>query len=409
MSSATPPIPNADEPFRLRSLIGSVYAPTVLYAIGQGIAIPVIPLFAGDLGAGIALIGLIVALRGLGSMAFDVPAGLLVSRFGARTTMAAGTAGTALAALGMALSGSTAQLGVLMFASGAAMAVWMVSRLTYVTALAPVAHRGRAIALVGGSNRVGVFIGPVLGGFVGSIFGLAAVFYVQAAVVALGTILLLARTPGHVASPVETHEARAHARIGRTIVEYRRAFLSAGSVAVALVLMRQARQVLMPLWGDSIGLDVAEIGVAIGLASAVDATLFYPVGIVMDRWGRKWAIVPSLVTLAGGLMLLPLAQSFAPFILVGLLTGFGNGLGSGAVMTLGADLAPADRAGEFLGVWRLVSDGGAAIAPLAVGAAAEALTLGVASVATGGLGLIAAAVMVVAVAETLQRGPPPSD
>ncbi|MEZ4501428.1 MAG: MFS transporter [Dehalococcoidia bacterium] len=403
---APPPASGAPPtPFRLTSLIGPVYAPTVLYAIGQGIAIPVVPLFAKELGAGLGLVGLIVAVRGIGSMLFDVPAGLLVSRFGGRSTMAAGTAGTALAAVGVAFSTNAWQLAALMLLTGASMSVWQVSRLTYIAEAAPAASRGRAIALAGGSNRIGVFIGPFLGGFVGSAFGLASVFFVQAAVVAAGALFVLWRTPAGVAAPATSRDGHAHARIGRTLVEYRRSFLTVGLVALALVLMRQARQVIMPLWGDEIGLDVAEIGVVIGLASAADMVLFYPVGVVMDRYGRKFAVVPSLITLGTGMILIPVADSFVPFLLAGLLTGFGNGLGSGVVMTLGADLAPRDRAGEFLGVWRLISDSGAAAAPIAVGAAAEVLTLGIASVATGGLGLAAAVVMVLFVSETLGREP----
>ena len=132
-------------------------------------------------------------------------------------------------------------------------------------------------------------------------------------------------------------------------------------------------------------------------------TLFYPVGVVMDRWGRKWTIIPSLAVLSLSLMLIPLTGGFATFLAVGLLSGFGNGLGSGAVMTLGADLAPPDAAAEFLGVWRFVSDVGAAAAPAAVGGLAAALTLGFAAVATGGVGLVGAATMFVLVRETLRR------
>ena len=184
----------------------------------------------------------------------------------------------------------------------------------------------------------------------------------------------------------------------------RRSLLVAGSVAVALVLIRHGRQILIPLWGDAIGLDVAQIGLVFGLASAVDMTLFYPVGVVMDRWGRKWTIVPSLAVLSLSLMLIPLTGGFVSLLAVGLLGGFGNGFGSGAVMTLGADLAPPDAAGEFLGVWRFVGDVGAASAPAAVGGLAAALTLGAAAVATGGIGVIGAVTMLVLVRETLRRG-----
>ena len=52
-----------------------------------------------------------------------------------------------------------------------------------------------------------------------------------------------------------------------------------------------------------------------------------------------------------------------------MLAGIGNGLGSGIVLTLGADLAPADERSRFLGVWRLVGDCGVLAGPLLTSAA----------------------------------------
>jgi MFS-type transporter involved in bile tolerance (Atg22 family) len=83
--------------------------------------------------------------------------------------------------------------------------------------------------------------------------------------------------------------------------------------------------------------------------------------------------------------------------------GLGNGLGSGTMMTLGADLAPADSRGEFLGVWRLIGDGGSAGGPVVVGAVADVLGLSLATFTIAGVGLLAAAMLGTLVPETLQR------
>ena len=141
-------------------------------------------------------------------------------------------------------------------------------------------------------------------------------------------------------------------------------------------------------------------------------TLFLPVGMVMDRWGRKYSIVPCLLLLGGSMALVPLTHSFLPFLAVGLLSGFANGLGSGANMTMGSDLAPRDGGGAFLGVWRLIGDSGAAAAPMVVGGLAQAVTLGAAAVTTGGIGIVGAAIMLFFVTETISKdkdradGPP---
>ena len=84
-----------------------------------------------------------------------------------------------------------------------------------------------------------------------------------------------------------------------------------------------------------------------------------------------------------GLLALPLTTTLAGVAALALLMGVGNGLGSGIVMTLGADAAPAAGRAPFLGVWRLLSLVGHNGASLVVGAVAAVATIGVASVAVG--------------------------
>jgi hypothetical protein len=85
--------------------------------------------------------------------------------------------------------------------------------------------------------------------------------------------------------------------------------------------------------------------------------------------------------------------------------GLGNGIGSGTMMTLGADLAPRQATGEFLGVWRLIGDVGATGGPLAVGAIADAVGLTLAAFSLAGVGVLAAGTLLLFVKETLDQGP----
>ena len=138
----------------------------------------------------------------------------------------------------------------------------------------------------------------------------------------------------------------------------------------------------------------------------MDAGLFYPSGYIMDRWGRKWASVPSLLTLAIGLLILPATTEVYGYALVAMLTGIGNGFGAGIVQVLGADFAPAAKRGEFLGVWRLIGDVGNAGGPFAVSFVVGVASLGLASICTGTLGLAGAVIMWLLVPETLVGGRP---
>jgi MFS family permease len=389
--------------FKIRSLTLSVYIPTILFSIGQGAVIPVIPLFALDLGASVAAAGLIVALRNIGQLIFDMPAGIAVSKWGDKGAMVAGTAMVSIVAIGAAFSPSPLVLGPLVLIMGGGWAFWQLARLAYVSEVAPIEQRGRALSMLGGMNRVGNFIGPVIGGLLGREFGLESAFIAQAVMgLAASAMMFAVVRKGSGSEEMEGGHGLT-GRLASTVIDNRRIFLAAGIPIIALSVLRQARQIFIPLWGDDIGLDVAEIGLVTSLSFLADAGVFYPVGAIMDRFGRKWAAVPCLMTLAIGLIILPATDEFYGFLVVAMLTGVGNGFGAGINMTLGADFAPEVGRGEFLGVWRLISDAGGAAGPLVISLLTAIGSLGLASVASGGIGLVGAVIMIVFVPETLRR------
>ena len=82
---------------------------------------------------------------------------------------------------------------------------------------------------------------------------------------------------------------------------------------------------------------------------------------------------------------------------------FANGLSSGTMMTLGSDLAPHSARGEFLGMWRLVGDGGVMGGPAVVGGIADLLSLPAAALVLSGAGLAAAGIFTFFVPETLVK------
>jgi MFS family permease len=387
------------EPFRIRSLTGSVYLPNLLFAIGQGAAIPVIALVALDLGASPALAGAIVALRGIGTLVFDIPAGLVVARMGERWSMLLATASLGLVAVGIALGPSVEVFAVLVFLLGCSWSVWALARLTFATEATPLRQRGRVMSIMGGTMRIGQFIGPLLGGLVIIPFGLAAPFVLQA-LFAVAAAVTLWFTTEPVAPGVATVEEPV--RLRQILQDNRRTFGTAGLVAIVVQILRSSRQVIIPLWGDHLDLEASQISLIFGLSSGVEMLMFYPIGMLMDRKGRKWAAIPCLVLLSIGMAMIPFTTGFSELLWVGLFLGVANGLGAGINMTLGSDFSPSLGRSQFFGMWRLVSDVGTAGGPLLVAAVTSLISLGAAAVAVAGVGLIGAGIMWRAVPETLQ-------
>ncbi|MDN5772088.1 MAG: MFS transporter, partial [Microlunatus sp.] len=115
----------------------------------------------------------------------------------------------------------------------------------------------------------------------------------------------------------------------------------------------------------------------------VDMLLFFPGGMIMDRYGRAFVAVPAMLTLGLGFVLLPLTHTPLAVGLLACLMGLGNGISAGVVLTLGADAAPSVGRPQFLGGWRLCADLGHALGPLAIGGITVIATLGSAAVVMG--------------------------
>jgi MFS family permease len=168
--------------------------------------------------------------------------------------------------------------------------------------------------------------------------------------------------------------------------------------------MRSGPQVVIPLYAANIlGLDVSAIGMVMSIGSTLDMLLFYPAGVLMDRLGRKFAIVPSLLMMAIGIALVPLTQNISALLAVAMLTGLGNGLSSGALLTLGSDMAPPEGRSEFLGMWTLMGDLGTTTGPLAVGNLADVITLPATAWVIASAGLVGAAIFTFLVPEPVKR------
>lgn len=396
-----------DEPFRIRSLATTLYLPTLLFAMGQGAAIPMLALLALDLGASEAVAGAIVALRGLGMMLSDLPAGTLVSRVGDRRAMTLSSATLAVVALLIGLRVGLLAYAALVLLMGTAWSVWVLARMSYAAEQSPLAHRGRVMSMVGGVHRIGLFLGPVLGGIAVVPFGITGAFVLQAVLAGIASIVLYRTTP-HVGGPAAPTSSDGRS-FRAVFADHRTTLGTAGVVVVALQVLRSSREAIIPLWGNALGIGASEISLVFGISALMEIVLFYPVGLLMDRKGRKWALGPSMLLLSAGIASIPLSSDFASFVAVAVVIGLANGMGAGTNMTLGSDLSPTTGRSRFLAIWRFVSDVGTASGPLLVAGVTAVASLWLSAVTVGTAGLLGLGMLVSRVPETLASGRPGSD
>jgi MFS family permease len=376
------PLPVA--PTRLRDVAVAAYVPTLLVSLGQGAILPLVALSARDLGAGVGLAAFFVALIGLSQLVGDLPAGALAARIGEQRALVMACVLDAIALLGAFLAPNLLLLALAITAFGLSASVFSLARLAYLTEAIPIGLRARGMSTLGGTFRVGVFVGPFVGAALVSRWGISAA-YAFAAAVSLAAAIVCAFLPDVTREQRRERAAadRPHRSVFSVLTEHRRVLLTLGIGVLLISAARSTRQSIVPLWADSVGIDAATVSLIYGISAGVDMLLFYPGGAIMDRFGRVYVAVPAMVVLGLGFLLLPLTGAPLGVTAVAALMGLGNGISAGVVMTLGADAAPvADRA-QFIGGWRVCNDVGNAAGPLLVSAVSSVAPLAAAAVTMG--------------------------
>jgi MFS family permease len=356
----------------------TVYLPSLLFGIGQGAVVPVLVVSARDLGASLAVAGFVVALMGIGKIVADVPAGILADRVGERRAMLVAVAVALVSLVVCVFAPSVWILGAGITGLGLAQAVWGLARQAYLTEVMPYHLRARALSTLGGTQRIGLFIGPFMSAGAVSLWGVGSAYAIHVVVVVVAGGVMLA-----LPEPPTGRAERPSGPSTGTIEVFRRHLPVLRTLAVGALMLsavRAGRPVAIPLWAEHLGLDAAHTSLIFGVSGGIEALVFYPAGFLMDRYGRLFTVLTSTIGLALAYLLIPVTAGFVGLMCVGAVMGLFNGMGSGINMTISADVSPPDNRPTFLGAWRLLSDIGNGLGPVLVGGvAAVALAPAVAS------------------------------
>lgn len=381
----------------LRNLTLPVFLPVMVTEIGNGAVTPVIAISTRDFGGSTAIAALMVALLGIGRVIGDIPASVLAERVGDRRSMIV-AALVSFCAYGTCLvSGSLIVYAIGLLLAGMANATFYLARQSYVIETVPTELRARALSALGGAHRIGLFLGPLIGAGAIALWDVRAAYLIAISANVV-TALTLVVFKGDEDAAEAAHERRiTEHNSGRVLRENWKLFSTLGIAIVAVGAVRAARQTVVPIWSVHIGLGAAQTSLIFAIASAVDMALFYPAGKVMDTYGRLAVALPAMTILGGTMALLPLTHGIVSLTIVAMAMSFGNGIGAGIMMTLGADTAPVAGRLRFLGIWRFLSDSGNAAGPLLVSVIASVASLAAGIVSVGTLGLVASVCLYVLV------------
>ena len=325
--------------------------------LGIGIIIPVLPLWATELGATGFTLGVITAVFSVSRGLCQPLVGSLSDRWGRKGFLITGLFIYGLVGLLVPLAESVGQLVFIRLFQGVGAAMVVPVAMAYASMLAPPGEEGRSMSAINIAIFCGIGAGPVLGGLFADAFGLVSVFYVMAGLCFVAFLLVVRNLPA--CSPLDRPSRDGLVRsVGRML--RRRRTVGILLARFATVLMMVPTMAFLPLMmADWPGSGSVQAGVVIAGRTVMNAVLQVPFGRLTDRYDKVRLLIAGCVCMSVAIWMIPEMTGFATMLGAYLFLGFGE-----AVLwpVLGAWAAEEGRThfghGTMMGVFNLAMSAG---------------------------------------------------
>lgn len=366
------PAPEPPSPWR-RPEFRRLLPISVTVALGFGMLVPILPLYAESFDVGLAAIGLVQTVFGLTRFSFGLVAGLFVDRFGERASTLAGLLVVALSSYAAGFAESFPQLVAARGFGGAGSALFIAGLMNRILRIIEPAAMSRATGAFRSSFLVGIAAGPALGGIVADRFGLAAPFHFYATGLLVASVITWFVMAGEVTGKGPRRAPLEALRAARPLFSDGRYVLALAATFAGWWTISGPAQNLGPVFArDRLGFDQEEIGYAATLLAVGELIVLFFSGRAADRRGRRAVMLPSMGVTALATAALGLIEG-APGAYFGIMIALGAGIAASSVAAGGllADAIPEGGSGAAVGVNQMAGDLGYLISPTAIGALAE--------------------------------------
>ncbi|MGH7804433.1 MAG: MFS transporter, partial [Candidatus Binatia bacterium] len=146
---------------------------------------------------------------------------------------------------------------------------------------------------------------------------------------------------------------------------------------------------LIPLFGQEAGgLSESAIGFILSASAFSNFAVLWHAGSLIDRRGRMWVAMPSLVATGAISAAFAISPAFWSLLVMSVFFGAALGYLAPAPAAMAADLTPRELMGSMMGIYRMGGDLGLLLGPVGVGFVAERLGFEAAYIAAGLFALV---------------------
>jgi MFS family permease len=340
-------------------------AVTFTLYMGTYMRMPILPLFAQELGAGPTLVGFITSAFMLVAASLAVPFGFLSDRWGRKRVILLGIFCAGAASLLFFFAHNPYQLIAIAALGGVGISAFTPPMMSYVGDVARRGEVGRAYGWYTTALYLGMTLGPAAGGWVAGYRGFTSTFLSSTAVIVLA--FLLATTLGK-SSSTRTHASFASLFSAWGELKNNRLVLACWLATFTACFSWGIQMTFLPLYAKAQGITPYIIGLLFAGQALTNAVSRLPVGHWSDRVGQRrpfifWGTVGAALSVGG----LCFFGDWKVLLLLSCLNGLFMGI---SFIGIGAELAesvaPAYR-GLAMGGYATFIYGGMMVGPALAG------------------------------------------
>ena len=357
-------------------------------AVGFGVLVPVLPVFARSFGVGNTEVGAVISAFALMRLISSPFCGWLIRIFSERIIMATGIFIVAVSSGLAGISRSYLQLLALRGVGGIGSAMFTVSAFTLLLTSVVAGVRGRAAGFFQAGFLIGGITGPAVGGALAAISLTAPFFFYAGTLVVAGTVGLVLLRRRSAEPRVETAESVVMFRVVVGDARYQAACVT--NLAQGWTSFGVRSSLVPVLVVELLHRPASWTGIAFACAAVAQTIAVGPAGRFTDTVGRRPAMILGGTVAAVSILAVPFAPNIWLLIVVLCLYGIASAfLGTAPAAAVGD--AAGSRSGTAIAVFSMCADIGAILGPLVAGLLADTLSYAAAFGAGAVLMLVAAA------------------
>ena len=260
----------------------------LLAMFSTSLILPLIPIYAKQIGATGVVIGFSVAAYWISRIVMEIPSGFVSQRFGYYRSMAVGlglnVVGTALSAYAV----NPIQFVLARALMGIGAPLFFAVATTFVLNLFDAERRGGAMGIFQGIEFAGTIVGSTFSGYVVSVFDFRLSFLFSAGLILIALILVV--VPPHIRSESVRMTASSSLSLSamREVFWNRRLLIVSSATFAEFIMSTGILMTVFPLYAsEGLGFSLTSIGLLMGSRSVGFVVAMFSMGAISDRVGRK--------------------------------------------------------------------------------------------------------------------------